>query len=45
VVRYAREKEHTFVAGAEIESVDDELWFRIFCSTLKFITERSGSVY
>jgi phosphoglycolate phosphatase len=34
-----------FIAGAEIITVESELWFRIFKNTLQFITERSGEVF
>lgn len=39
------ESQEFYIAGAEITSVDDALWFRVLENTIQFISERSGVVY
>jgi phosphoglycolate phosphatase len=45
LIRHCHEEGNVFVAGARIEKVESELWFRVFKSTLKYITERSGEIF
>lgn len=47
IIRYSREspERDCYYAGAEIVSVEDEVWFRVFKGALHFITERAGEVY
>jgi phosphoglycolate phosphatase len=44
-IRHCSEAGDVFFAGASIEAVESELWFRVFRNTLRFITERAGEVY
>jgi hypothetical protein len=34
-----------FTAGAEIDTVSEEMWFRVFVKVHDFIVERAGGVY
>ncbi|MDA8238758.1 MAG: PilZ domain-containing protein [Nitrospiraceae bacterium] len=34
-----------FTAGAEIDTVSDEMWFKVFVKVHDFIVERAGRVY
>jgi hypothetical protein len=44
-IRHCIEHEGWFIAGARIEEVDDEVWFRVFTKIHDFIKQRVGEVF
>lgn len=44
-IRHCFEQSGEFIAGAEIEEVEDTVWFRIFKKVHDFISERAGDIF
>ena len=45
VIRHCEPSDEDFIIGAEIQSVSDETWFRVFKKILAFIKERENAVF
>ena len=44
-IRHCTEVEGNYIAGAEIDNVSEDLWFRVFEKVHDFIIDRAGGLY